>query len=204
MNRIRLEGETIRDSVLAVSGRLNPKMYGPGVYPRLSDEVLSTGSTHKWGSSPEDETLRRTVYVFQRRSLMLPLVEAYDGADMSNTCPRRSVTTIAPQALELFNGEFSREESHYFALRVVKEAGPRPASEIERAYRIAFVRPPTAREKALAIEFLQRQAKLHHQDKQTAATRTAALADADPAAEQAALEDLCHVLINTNEFVYLD
>jgi len=128
MNRIRLEGEALRDSILTVSGRLNPEMGGPGIYPHVSDEVLSTGSTHKWGNSPEDQQRRRTIYVFQRRSLILPIVEAFDGADLVNTCPRRTTTTIAPQALALFNGEFSRDEARYFAERVIREAGSDPAS----------------------------------------------------------------------------
>ena len=87
MNRIRLEGEALRDSILTVSGRLNPEMGGPGIYPHLSEEVLSTGSTHKWGSSPEDQQRRRTIYVFQRRSLALPIVEAFDGPDTRKYLP---------------------------------------------------------------------------------------------------------------------
>ena len=153
--------------------------------------LLDTGSTHKWGSSPEDQQRRRTIYVFQRRSLALPIVEVFDGADMSNTCPRRAVTTIAPQALALFNGEFSRTASQQFAERVVKEAGNAPEKRIERAYRIAFVRRPTPAQKSLALSFLQKQAQLY--------ARTGRK-DAD----LAALADLCHVLINTNEFLYLD
>jgi hypothetical protein len=191
MNRIRLEGEALRDSILTVSGRLNREQGGPGVYPKVSEEVLSTGSTHKWGASPEDQGLRRTVYVFQRRSLVLPIVEAFDGADMSSTCPRRAVTTIAPQALALFNGEFSRAESEKFAARVVKEAGNEPEKQIGRAYQIALVRRPTPAQKALALSFLQKQTQLHAQAGQMDAAF-------------AALADLCHVLINTNEFLYLD
>ena len=213
MNRIRLEGEAIRDSVLAVSGRLNPEQGGPGVYPKVSDEVLSTGSTHKWGASPEAEGLRRTIYVLQRRSLMLPIVEVFDGADMSNTCPRRAVTTIAPQALALFNGEFSRTEARYFAARVRKEAGDERGKQIERAYRLALVRRPTASETALALAFLKNQTQLHLEAAHQAgagATHTAAYAGSPPGAEAtkeaelSALADFCHVLINTNEFIYLD
>ena len=194
MNRIRLEGEALRDSVLAVSGRLNPEQGGPSIYPHVSEEVLSSGSTHKWGVSPSDQELRRTIYVFQRRSLMLPIVEAFDGADMSNTCPVRGVTTIAPQALALFNGEFSRTESAKFAERVARAAGPTPTSEIERAYRIALCRAPTPAQSAQAIAFLTKKEKLYQTGKVI-----------DPAkARQAALADFCHVLVNVNEFLYLD
>ncbi|MCW3053401.1 MAG: hypothetical protein JWN14_2571 [Chthonomonadales bacterium] len=212
MNRIRLEGEPLRDSILAVSGRLNPAMGGPSVYPKVSDEVLSTGSTHKWGSSSEADGLRRTIYVFQRRSLVLPIVEAFDGADMTNTCPRRSATTIAPQALALFNGDFTRTEAKFFAERVVKEAGDDRAKQIERAYQIALCRRPTAAQKQAALDFLTRQSQLHldpnHQANNTPTLQQAGFKAPDEkaqkAATQAALADFCHVLINTNEFIYLD
>jgi hypothetical protein len=212
MNRIRLEGEPLRDSILAVSGRLNPAMGGPSVYPKVSDEVLSTGSTHKWGSSSEQDGLRRTVYVFQRRSLVLPIVEAFDGADMTNTCPRRAATTIAPQALALFNGDFTRTEARFFAERVAKEAGDDRSRQIERAYKIALCRLPTAAQKQAALDFLTRQTQLHlHPNQQANAgpgLQQAGLAAPDDKAEKeavrAALADFCHVLINTNEFIYLD
>jgi hypothetical protein len=193
MNRLRLEGEALRDSILAVSGRLNPERGGPSVYPAVSAEVLDTGSTHKWGSSPEDQQRRRTIYVFQRRSLALPLVEAFDGPDMVNTCPRRSTTTIAPQALALFNGAFSREESRYFAERVAREAGTDPNAQIARAYRLAFCRTPSPAETARVRAYLDRRAAMY-----------ASAAKNDAEAQNRALSDLCHVLINANEFLYLD
>jgi Protein of unknown function (DUF1553) len=212
MNRIRLEGEPLRDSILAISGRLNPTMGGPSVYPKVSDEVLSTGSTHKWGSSSEEDGLRRTIYVFQRRSLVLPIVEAFDGADMNNTCPRRSATTIAPQALALFNGDFTRTESKFFAERVLKDAGDDPGKQIERAYQIALCRRPTVAQKQTALDFLTRQAHLHldpnHQANASPTVQQAGFKSLDDKAQKeaarAALADFCHVLINTNEFIYLD
>ena len=207
MNRIRLEGEALRDSILTVSGRLNPEMGGPGIYPHLSDEVLSTGSTHKWGRSTEDQERRRAIYVFQRRSLALPIVEAFDGPDTANTCPRRATTTIAPQALTLFNGEFTRTEARYFAERVVKEAGADAEKQIERAYKIALIRRPTAAQKAMALSFLQNQTRLYLNGGKNAGVKTAVAAPDAKQAKQApllALTDLCHVLINTNEFIYMD
>ena len=207
MNRIRLEGEALRDSILTVSGRLNPEMGGPGIYPSLSEEVLSTGSTHKWGSSPEDQQRRRTIYVFQRRSLILPIVEAFDGPDLVNTCPRRTTTTIAPQALALFNGDFSRTEARYFAERVQKEAGDDGAKQIDFAYRIALVRLPTAAQKTVALEFLAKQKRLYLNGGKSGATaKTASAPDANAEKKAAldALSDFCHVLINTNEFLYMD
>lgn len=193
MNRLRLEGEALRDSVLCTSGRLNLQQGGPGVYPKVSDEVLATGSTHKWGNSPEDQQRRRSVYVVQRRSLALPLVEVFDGPDMINTCPRRNQTTIAPQALALFNGEFGQTEAAQFANRVIQEAGTGVKARIVRAYRIAFCRRPTPAEIANAQGYLSRKVGIYTADKVTPAD-----------SETRALSDLCHILINANEFVYLD
>jgi mono/diheme cytochrome c family protein len=212
MNRLRLEGEALRDGILTVSGRLNPQAGGPSVYPEVSPEVLATGSTHKWGASPEDQQRRRTVYVFQRRSLMLPIVEVFDGADMSNTCPKRSTTTIAPQALALFNGEFGRVEAGYFAERVIKEAGEDRNKQIARAYRIALCRTPSPAQLTQAQNYLTRKAQMYltEQQKPVAANGNVRLAADTPSsaaqlkAEKAALTDFCHVLINTNEFLYLD
>ena len=216
MNRIRLEGEALRDSILTVSGRLNPAGGGPGVYPKLSEEVLSTGSTHKWGNSSEEEGRRRTVYVFQRRSLALPIVEAFDGPDTVNSCPRRSTTTIAPQALALFNGDFSREESRHFAERIVKESGEEVAKQIVHAYEVALIRTPTPSQQALALDFVQKQTQLHLRDGQqgkpnntrpvldNAGGNPNANSAQRKVAQQAAFADFCHILINTNEFIYLD
>ena len=190
MNRLRLEGEPLRDSILALSGRLNPEMGGPSIYPQVSSEVLSTGSTHKWGNSSEEQGRRRTIYVFQRRSLLLPIVEVFDGADLVNTCSRRNNTTIAPQALALFNSEFTREESRHIAERVVREAGADTATLIDRAYRLILSRPSTAKQKLLTQEFLTKQTGLY-----TKRGKEASLL---------AFTDLCHVLINSNEFLYLD
>ncbi len=203
MNRIRLEGEALRDSILATSGRLNPEMFGPGVYPKVSDEVLSTGSTHKWGNSAEDQGMRRTIYVFQRRSLVLPIVEAFDAADMNNTCPRRAATTIAPQALALFNGDFSRTESKYIAARVLKDAGADVEKQIIRAYELTLIRKPNSSQLALAKAFLQKQSQLHAADG-NGVRAVVSIRPAVSEAQTAALAELCHVLINTNEFVYLD
>lgn len=232
MNRQRLEGEEIRDAMLAVSGDLNPAMGGPGVYPEVEAGVLDTGSTHKWGSSPPADQVRRTIYVFQRRSVVLPIVDAFDGADMSGACPRRAATTIAPQALVLLNSPFTLQQSQRFASRVRREAGEEPASQVDRAFVLALGRHPHPSELKSCLAFLTRQAALYRRPLQTnehstatggkaASTTTTAYlgpgnagspagqgAAANPGAgnsgRAAALTDLCHVLFNTNEFVYLE
>jgi hypothetical protein len=201
----RLEGEAIRDSILAVSGRLNPKAGGPGVYVPLSKEVLTdipnNDKLPSWGACSEEDGRRRTIYVFQRRALMLPLVEAFDGADMGHPCPKRAVTTVAPQALALFNGEFVRGEAKHVAERVVREAGSDPAKQVRHAWRLALVRPATDAEVADGLRFLDDQAARRIQP---VAGTGVVPAEARKEGERMALVDFCHVLLNTNEFVYVD
>jgi hypothetical protein len=179
MPRRRLDAEALRDSILAVSGRLSPVRGGPGVYvpiPKDINVMLPNNDKElSWETSTEEEGRRRTIYVFQRRSLTLPLVDVFDGPSMNQTCPQRPETTVAPQALTLFNGEFCRGEAKHFAARVEREAAD-PDARIERAFRLALIRPPREVERAAARKFLETQP----------------------------FSDFCHVLLNTNEFLYLD
>ena len=112
-NRHRLEGEVIRDSMLEVSGRLNLKTGGPGVFPPLPPGVVTRGGWKKEANPSEGE--RRSVYVFVRRNTRYPMLEVFDLATAQETCPRRDVTTIAPQALTVLNDKLSREWAEAFA-----------------------------------------------------------------------------------------
>jgi len=133
---------------------------------------------------------------------------------MTNTCPRRSTTTIAPQALAMFNGEFTRTEAGYFAERVSKEAGTDTIRQVQTAYEIALIRRPTRAQQKFALEFIGKQTQLHLLDGtgnssnksgvKNVASEAAPSVDTLKKARQSALADLCHVLINTNEFLYLD
>jgi hypothetical protein len=180
MFRRRLDAEALRDSILAVSGRLSKGGGGPGVYvpiPKdINVELPNNDKELSWETSTEEEGRRRTVYVFQRRSLTLPFVDVFDGAPMNQTCPQRPETTVAPQALTLFNGEFCRGEARSFAERVEREAGSGTDARIDRAFRLALLRTPSDDERDAARRFLATQP----------------------------LADFCHVLFNTNEFLYLD
>ena len=189
MNRRRLEAEAVRDSILTVSGRLSPTRGGPGVYPRIPKDVNvqlpNNDKELSWYGCTDEENLRRTIYVFQRRSLTFPIVEVFDGAPMSQSCPTRAQTTVAPQALTLFNGEFCREEARHFAERVRREAGDEPRRQVSYAFLVALARVPTAEEAEAAMQFLAKQQVVR--------------GDA-----RAAMADLCHVILNTNEFMYID
>jgi mono/diheme cytochrome c family protein len=182
-NLRRLEAEAIRDAVLAVSGRLNPAMGGRGIFPTLPPEVLSTQSRpgNGWGKSEPREEARRSVYIFVKRTLGVPLLETFDFASPDKSIAARPTTTIAPQALLLLNSAFMEEQSAAFAERLLREGGSEPAKNVERAFRLALGRSPTQTESGIALAFLGR----------------------DPNYPRA-LARFCKLVLNLNEFVYVD
>ena len=195
----RLEVEAIRDSMLAVSGQLNPKMLGPSMRPRIQQAALEANTDKEsiWKPSVEAEASRRTLYAFIKRGLVVPMLEVLDLNDTVNSCPKRQVTTVAPQALSLFNGEFVNQQAHHFAARLVKESGNEPRQQIDLAWRFALCRPPKKTETNAMLEFRQREAKEFLAD---AANENRSFSDAE--AQRAALEQMCRVILNLNEFVY--
>ncbi len=189
-NRHRLEGEAIRDSILEVGGRLNLKMGGPGVFPPLPAGVETRGG---WKKNEEpSEAERRSVYVFVRRNTRYPMFEVFDMPDTHESCPRRNATVTAPQALELLNNELVLDWSRSLAGRVWNDAGMTPEAQVDRAWRFVYARAATVEERQEALAFLDRQ--------------SAMLGGRMPAedARKAALTDLCHMLVNSNEFLYVN
>jgi len=178
----RLSVEAIRDSILASSGRLNRKMYGPGVKLDIPRVVVDGHADRHtiWQPSTEEEQSRRTVYAFVKRSLVVPMLEVLDLCDTTRSTAERNITSVAPQSLTLFNGDFVNRQAEYLADRVISEVGDDPATQIERAWRLALCRPPTADERTAMLEFL----KSHETD------------------HRPALVQLCRVLFNLNEFAY--
>jgi hypothetical protein len=185
-NLRRLEAEALRDSVLAVSGRLNLKMGGRGIFPQLPAEVLATQSRpgNGWGKAEPGEEDRRSVYIFVKRTLLVPLLESLDFATPDKSVAARTTTTIAPQALILLNSQFMKEQAQAFADRLLALDGNDPCYHIDHAFRIALGRMPTPREKTIARDFLERN------EKQTS--------------YREALAQLCKLVLNLNEFVYVD
>ena len=185
-NLRRLDAEAIRDSMLAVSGHLNPAEGGRGIFPPLSKDVLATQSRPGlgWGTSSAEEQSRRSVYIYLKRTLMVPFLETFDYTNTAETVGTRPVTTVAPQALLLLNSEFADLQAKNLAERVRREAGRTADKQIERLFRIALGRMPTARETKIANELLQR--------------KTEPDGAADP------LRSLCLVVLNLNEFIYVD
>lgn len=190
-NRRRLESEAIRDTLLAVSGALSGTMGGPGVYAKLPEginvELPNNDKELSWESCTPEENQRRSIYLFQRRTLTYPLMEVFDAAPMNQSCAARPQTTVAPQALALFNGQLAREAAGWFADRLQCERTDE--SRIESAFWIAFARPPTSSEKAAAEQFIKEQTGRRKSER-------------DPT--HAALVDFCHVILNSNELLYID
>jgi hypothetical protein len=201
--RQRLDAEIIRDSVLYLSGRLNSKMFGPGVYAELPAGMPAPRGGWETEKDPAEND-RRSIYIFVRRNSRYPMLEVFDLASTQETCPRRDVTTIAPQALSLLNGKLSREWSEALAARVIHEAGPQFPAEMDRAYLLAYSRHPDSQEKDLALTFLGRQVKLL-EERRSAGEAISQIPDLPAgvdAIQAAALVDFCQALINSNEFVY--
>jgi hypothetical protein len=203
--RFRLDAEVIRDSALSAAGLLDTTIGGPSVYPRLPEGLTAEDGPQgnaNWGQ-PTDEN-RRSVYVFVRRNLRYPMLEVMDFPDTHETCSRRQTTTTAPQALTFLNSAVILEWGQAFAGKVLREAGPDLNAEIDHAYLRAYARRPNASEKDTALAFFSDQ-------KAILADR---LANGEPLApasfvpdgvdplQATALVDFCHMLINSNEFVY--
>lgn len=183
--RRRLEAESIRDSMLSVSGLLDPKMGGPGVFPKAPEGTeIQEGRHWKKSSGPADE-YRSSVYIFARRLVRYPMLESFDAPLAFESCGRRQQTVTPDQALELMNGEATAGFARALARRVSNDAGQSNEALAERAYRLTLGRAPTKEEVDRSASFLAKQAAL-----------------AGGAA--GALEDLCLSLLSSSEFIYID
>jgi len=180
----RLTAEELRDSMLAVSGRLMPSEGGPPLWPELPKDVLNNPGllleneekTRGWYPSPHEKLAVRSIYLVQKRSMRLPMMETFDQPESNLSCGRRNVSTVAPQALTLLNSDFATEMAQSFAGRLQREAGEAPEAQVERAFLLSLQRKPDATEHADCVAFLK-----GHQ-----------------------LHDLCLALLNLNEFDYVD
>jgi hypothetical protein len=194
----RLEAEVVRDSILAVSGRLNPQMSGPSVFPPIPRAVLEGQSRpgEGWGKSTENEASRRSVYVFVKRVLGVPELELLDTPDTTFSCDQRPVSTTGPQALTFLNGEFIQQQARYFADRLIREAGNDPVAQIKRAFELALCRPPRPEEVRTSLNFLAQQGRLVEANTE--------IKKESNQNQPSALAAFCLVILNTNEFVFVN
>jgi hypothetical protein len=182
MNRKRLDGEMIRDASLAVAGTLNSRIGGrpvripiePEVYDLIFTEYERDGL---WPVNPDrHEQNRRGIYLYNKRSVRLPMLANFDQPDAITSCPVRPVSTHALQALSLFNSSFMQEVSQALAERLYKNCGQNRTCQIDSAWRLTLSRPPRIQENRLAQEFFK---------------------------SGGTLPDFCLALFNRNEFIYV-
>jgi hypothetical protein len=184
----RLSAEEIHDSVLLTTGAFNPKMFGPSFYPKLAREVLDTQSRpgDGWGESSPEESARRSVYMFIKRSLLSPLHTAFDFPEVDTSCEARFVTVQPGQALTLLNGEFANAAAAKLADRVTAEVGEGLPRQVPRALELALGRPATDDEIAEGLGLV---ARLRHEH---------------GLSPRNALQQWCLVVLNMSEFTYID
>src|SRR5262245_5155539 len=205
--RQRLTGEEIRDAILSVSGRINWQMGGPSVFPEIPKEMDVRGGWKR--NESEDQKTRRSIYTFVRRNSRFPMFQAFDMPDTHESCSRRMVSTTAPQALNLLNDKAVLSAAQSFAGRVLIEAGADVNRQIDVAVSLEFGCGPEADEGRMAINFLDQQSALIRsriEANQPVAipSNCVVASDAVAQARAAALVDFCHVLFNSNEFVYVN
>ncbi len=195
---LRLEGEILRDSMLAVSGTLNTKSYGPAVRPPIAAEaMLARNLKDSYPDKIEDtpEIRRRSIYLFHKRVVPYPLLQAFDKPDAQQSCSRRDHTTVAPQALALLNDPFVRTAAMEFADRLIKESGTEAQQLVEMAYQLALGRSPRIEEIVSAREFIELQSRERKvRDAQSS----------DDQIRRQSVADFCQVLFGLNEFLYVD
>ncbi|MCI0461165.1 MAG: DUF1549 and DUF1553 domain-containing protein, partial [Gemmataceae bacterium] len=180
----RLEAEAIRDSILAVSGRLNPTMHGPSVLPYLTAHMEGRGRP---SPGPLDGDGRRSIYINARRNFLTPMLLAFDYPVAFSTIGRRGASTVPMQALALMNDPFVMQQARQWAERALAGLEQTPEQRIDALYETAFGRRPSAAEQRAAQLFLHRQADQY------------GCGSHDPRV----WTDLCHVLLNVKEFIFV-
>ncbi len=204
----RLEGEIIRDAILAVSGGLNRQSGGPPVFPAVDKGIIEgspKGETYqRWPETEDDPTVwKRSVYVAQMRTITPPILDLFDPPDKLASCARRASTTVPTQALQLLNNSFVNRQAALFADRVLNEAGPDAEAQVKRAFLLAFARLPTKTEFDKSMGLLESQRAYHVQHNKVLREQFVEPSEF-PSPDAGALIDLCHGLFNVNEFIYVN
>lgn len=188
-NMRRLTAEEIRDSILFANGQLNLNdMFGASIFPKLPREVLQGQSRpgDGWGNSNEDQQRRRSVYIHVKRSLRVPIIETFDGADTDFSCPVRFVTTQPGQALGMLNSDFAWEQ----AAKLAEWSNQQNPESLERRVYVVLER------------VTQRTPQPSEQERSLSVIR-AWQTDDGLTAEQA-FHNFCLMALNLNEFVFVD
>jgi hypothetical protein len=188
-NLHRLEGESIRDAMLVLSGRLDRTTFGPSIPVHLTPFMQGRGRP---GSGPLDGSGRRSIYTSINRNFLSPMMLAFDTPIPFTTIGRRNVSNVPAQALILMNDPFVLEQTKLWARRLLTVADTSSEERITRLYNEAFARAPTDSERAEALAFLNAQASGY------------GLTDETWPRDERPWADLCHVLVNVKEFIFVD
>jgi hypothetical protein len=185
MNKQRMEAEVIRDSILAVSGKLNLKPGGPGIKPRIRADLLDASQRNKWPVLTDEgpQEWRRSVYIYVKRQLLMPSLELFDAPTTTDSCALRMQSTVPTQALVMMNDEFVEDQAHFMAERAARDAGDLEAA-IKRMFMLTLSRVPGELRLSQALDFVRKRARQSDQ--------------------ATALDDLAHVLFNSSEFIYIE
>ncbi len=184
----RLTAEEIRDSVLALNGTLNLKMFGPSIYVEIPKEVLAGQSRpgQNWGKSPPEEQARRSIYIHLKRSLLTPILESLDLADPDRSTPVRFSTVQPTQALGMINSEFLNRQAELFATRLRQGAGGEVRLQVRLGLYLATSREPSSDEVKRGVRLIESLQKEEH------------------IPIEVALKYFCLMALNLNELVYLN
>ena len=185
----RLAAEEVRDTILSVTGSLNPKMFGPSIYPDIPREVKLGQSRpgEGWGNSSPEEKSRRSIYIHTKRSLAVPFISAFDGPDTDTTCPIRFETTQPTQSLAMLNGPFAHQQAAVFGNYLRKQRDAEDLrGQVSLALRRSLQRPVTDQQIEQGLKFI----KQLQQEHGVSAAK--------------ALDYFCLVMLNLNELIYLD
>jgi hypothetical protein len=211
VDRRRLEAESLRDTLLAVTGELNPEMGGPGVLAPIPPEVEELIFTEAevvdlWPEDPDpSQYLRRSIYLHRKRNVRIPMFDAFDAPDTQTSCAVRDVSTHPLQSLILINSQFAIDRAKAFAGRLFQEVPVGEAERIDRAYRLVLARGPGDQELAQARQFLVSQSELLRVRALGGSTLAMPLPvpeGVDPAGA-AAWVDFALAMLNRNEFIYV-
>ncbi len=213
-NSQRLEAETLRDALLAVSGKLNPKIGGEAVPVCLSEEgqvVIGEDTTDSAGRQTgkyvdlKGEEFRRSVYVQIRRTRPLEIFATFDAPDMMEpNCDVRPVTTVSPQSLLLMNNIGMREHAQYFAKRLQTDRPDHIEAQVDRAFLLAYGRNPTDEDRKSAMDFVSAQTAFYEENPAKLERVMGPAPQENAPADLLGLAAFCHALMSANEFLYVD
>jgi hypothetical protein len=189
----RLDSDAVRDSILKLAGRLDPTPFGPAQPIKLMPDGEVIGEEGKTGE-------RRSIYLMSRRTRPVTLLETFDTPFMNPNCIRRAQSTVSSQALELMNSDLARQASRRMAGRIIDTVGDDVRAQCARLYWLAFTRAPSAGELESMLSSVAALEREWLKQVQTDASE-------EPSKTRAhwlALATLCHTVLNSAEFLYVD